>query len=150
MHRLTEREADFVDRVKPRLKRFLELCEEKGIEPGAGSYVLSDSNNIYHGVPFSVAREIHGEENAIGNMVSEEGINAKLSMLLVVGGPSEIIPPCGMCRVAIERYATKNPTILCSHLDLSKIEKFTIRELYPHPSPIRGGNHLSICRTQSP
>ena len=59
------------------LKRFLELCEREGIEPGAGSYILSEKDNIYHGVPFEAARSIHGEKNAIGTMVTEEGINSK-------------------------------------------------------------------------
>lgn len=59
--------------MRPILKEFLQMCEREGIEPGAGSYVLSKKNNIYHGVPFGVARWIHGEENAIGTMVTEEG-----------------------------------------------------------------------------
>lgn len=133
MTKLTKEEQKFIEEVKPSLKGFLELCKRKGIEPGAGSYVLSEKGNIYHGVPFSVAREIHGEENAIGTMVTEEGIKAKLKMVLIIGGPEEMIMPCGMCRVAIERYSAKNATVLCSNLSLSKVKKFVISELYPYP-----------------
>jgi len=94
---------------------------------------LSGKNKIYHGVPFGVARWIHGEENAIGTLVTEEGTKSKFKIILIVGSPKEIIMPCGMCREAINRYGTKNATILCANLSLSKIKKFTISELYPHP-----------------
>jgi cytidine deaminase len=130
--KLTCEENEFIERVKPLLKSFLKMCEEKGIEPGAGSYVLSESSNIYHGVPFSAARVIHGEENAIGTMVTEEGINSKLKIILIVGSPEEPIMPCGMCRVAIYRYGIKDTAVLCANQSLSKIEKYTISELYPH------------------
>lgn len=133
MNKLTVEEKEFIERVKPLLKRFLQMCEKKGIEPGAGSYVLSETNNIYHGVPFTVAREIHGEENTIGTMVTEEGIKSKFKIILIVGSPRKPIMPCGMCRVAIERYGVKDASVLCANLCLSKIEKFTVSELYPHP-----------------
>jgi len=130
---LTKDELEFVERVKPLLKRFLQFCRKERIEPGAGSYVLSESNNIYHGVPFSVARDIHGEENVIGAMVTEEGIKSKLKIILIVGEIEEPVMPCGMCRVAIERYSVKNAVVLCSNLSLSKVKKFSISELYPNP-----------------
>jgi len=133
MAKMTKKEKEFVERVKPMLKKFLQLCKKEGIEPGAGSYVLSEKNNVYHGVPFGVARWIHGEENAIGTMVTEEGINSKFRIIVIVGSPKEMIMPCGMCREAISRYGTKNATVLCANLSLSKIKKFTISELYPHP-----------------
>lgn len=109
------------------------MCKEEGIEPGAGSYVLSEKNNIYHGVPFEVARWTHGEENAIGTMLTEEGENSRFRIILVVGSPREMIMPCGMCREAIKPYGIGNTTILCADLGLSKVRKFTIDELYPYP-----------------
>jgi cytidine deaminase len=133
MTKLTKEEKEFIERVKPLLKKFLLICKKQGIEPGAGSYVLSEKNNIYHGVPFDVARCIHGEENAIGTMITEEGTKSKFKTILITGSPKEIIMPCGMCREAINRYGTKNATILCANLSLSKTEKFKIPELYPHP-----------------
>lgn len=133
MAKLTEEEKEFIERVKPMLKRFLEMCDKEGIEPGAGSYVLSEKNNVYHGVPFGVARWIHGEENAIGTMVTEEGIDSRFRIILVVGSRKEIIMPCGMCREAINRYGTKNTSVLCANLFLAKIKRFTISELYPYP-----------------
>ena len=133
MTKLTKEEKDFIERVKPLLKKFLQMCKKEGIEPGAGSYVLSEKDNIYHGVPFGVARWIHGEENAIGTMVTEEGENSKFIIILIVGSPEEIIMPCGMCREAINRYGVKNATVLCANLSLSKIKKFTISELHPYP-----------------
>jgi len=133
MTQLTEEEKEFIERVRPLLKNFLKISQKEGIEPGAGSYVLSKEKNIYHGVPFDVARCIHGEENAIGTMVTEEGVNAKFKIILIVGSPREIIMPCGMCREAINRYGVKNVSVLCTDLSLSKVKKFIISEIYPHP-----------------
>jgi cytidine deaminase len=133
MAKLTKEELEFVERVRPLLEEFLRLCKKRGIEPGAGSYVLSERNNIYHGVPFSVARDIHGEENAIGAMASEEGTESRLKIVMAIGEPEEPLMPCGMCRVAIQRYGVKDATILCCNQSLSKIRKFSISELYPHP-----------------
>ena len=133
MANLTRKEAEFVELVRPLLEEFLRLCKKEGIQPGAGSYVLSEKNGIYHGVPFDVARCIHGEENAIGVMLSNEGIRSRLRMVLTVGEPEKPLMPCGMCRVAIQRYGVKNTTVLCCNQSLSKIRKFSISELYPHP-----------------
>jgi len=47
MAKLTKEELEFVERVRPLLKEFLRFCKKRGIEPGAGSYVLSERNNIY-------------------------------------------------------------------------------------------------------
>jgi len=66
-------------------------------------------------------------------MVTEEGINSKFKIILIIGGPEEIILPCGICREAISRYGTEDVTILCADLSLSKIKKFTLPELYPYP-----------------
>ena len=139
---LTEKELAFIDRVKPHLENYLRLLKKKGVEPGAGSYVLSENGNVYHGVPFGAARTIHGEENAIGTMLTEESVKALFRVLLVVGGPQEMIMPCGMCRVAIKRYGVEGASVLCSNLDLSEIRKFTISELYPYPYE----GELELCK----
>lgn len=133
MAKLNKEEKEFMERVKPLLREFLKMLEREGIEPGAGTYVLSQNNNVYHGIPFEAATCIHGEENAIGAMVTEEGIKSKFKIILIVGSPKSIIMPCGKCREAISRYGLKKATVLCANLSLSKIEKFTISELYPLP-----------------
>jgi cytidine deaminase len=104
--------------------------------PNPGSFVLSDKNNYYHGIAYDTARCIHGEENAIGNMLTEEGMYARIRAILVVGPSDEICMPCGMCRVAIHRYKTENTVVLCSNLDFSKIERYAISDLYPRPYEI--------------
>jgi cytidine deaminase len=121
MNKLTKKEKAFLENVK-------KLDYRKG-----GSFVLSTENKIYHGVPFDVAVCIHGEENAIGTMITEESRKAKFTIILIVGSPKETIMPCGRCRVAIKRYGTNDVTVLCSTKHLTKIEKYTISELYPIP-----------------
>jgi cytidine deaminase len=121
MNELTKKEREFLESVK-------KLNYKKG-----GSFILFGKNKIYHGVPFEAAVCIHGEENAIGTMITEEGKRARFKTILIVGSPKETIMPCGRCRVAIKRYGTSNVTILCSTKSLTKIEKYTISELYPIP-----------------
>ena len=133
MKELTNEEKHFMEGVKPLLKGFLEMCKEKGIEPSAGTYVLSEREKIYHGVPFEHIRCIHGEENAIGTMLTEEGQNSKFKIILIVGSPNDTIMPCGICREAIKRYGVDNASILCTNQSFVKIEKYTIPDLYPHP-----------------
>jgi len=99
---------------------------------GVGAFILSEKGNIYHGVPFPVARAIHGEENAIGSMVTKEGLNTRIKAILIVDGKEPCLP-CGMCRVAIDLYSTDKTSILCSDITLKNIKKFKIRELYPYP-----------------
>jgi cytidine deaminase len=121
MYELTKEENVFLENVK-------KLDYKKG-----GSFILSTKNKIYHGVPFDAAVSIHGEENAIGAMVTEEGKKAKFTMILIIGSPKETIMPCGRCKVTIKRYGTSNVTVLCSTKSLTKTEKYTISELYPIP-----------------
>lgn len=121
MIKLTKEEKGFIEQVRKRDYR-------KG-----GSFVLSVKNIIYHGIAYEALNWIHGEQNAIGSMLTEEGLESKFIIILIVGDSKEILMPCGMCRAAILRYGLKNATVLCSNNFLKKIEKFTISELYPHP-----------------
>jgi len=130
---LNDSEEEFIERGKPLIKKHQEMCKRVGSEPEEGSYVLSEKSNIYHGVPFECAGGVHGEENAIGTMLTEEGKNARFKMILIVGGRDTIVMPCGACRVAIYMYGVQNATVLCSDLSLTEIKKFTISELYPYP-----------------
>ncbi len=114
-------------------KEFLGKIKKSDRHKRGGSFVLSERGNIYHGIPFEAGVCVHGEENAIGTMLTEEGEDARFKMILIVGSENEIIMPCGRCRVAIKRYGTKDVSILCADKSLRKIEKFSIDELYPHP-----------------
>ena len=73
---LTKDEKEFIEIIKPKVKKFLKTRTKKDLDWGVGSFILSEKGNIYHGVPFPTAREIHGEENAIGSMVTDEGLNS--------------------------------------------------------------------------
>ena len=128
MTELNDSERNFLERVKPLVNSYLEMSRE------VGSYVLSENDSIHHGVPFDTGiREVHGEENAVGTMLTEEGKNTRFRIILIVGSPSDIVMPCGICREVIRRYGAENATVLCSNQSFTKIERFTIPELYPHP-----------------
>ncbi len=78
MTELNDTEKNFIERVKPLVSRHLEVSRE------VGSYVLSESGNVYHGIPFEHIRCIHGEENATGTMLTEEGKDSRFKVILVV------------------------------------------------------------------
>lgn len=48
---------------------FVESVKKTAVRKG-GSFVLSSEGNIDHGIPYDTTRWIHGEESAIGAMVS--------------------------------------------------------------------------------
>ncbi len=127
MTELNDTERRFIERVRPLAKRHLAIYGE------VGSYLLSESDSIYHGVPFEHIRCIHGEENAIGTMLTEEGRDSKFRIILIVGSPNETVMPCGICREVLNRYGGEGATILCSDQSFTEVERFTITELYPLP-----------------
>jgi cytidine deaminase len=133
MTELNEDEKRFVDSVRDVVTEFLETRTEKDIDNGIGSFVLSDSGSVYHGVPVGAARWTHGEENAIGNMVTQEGVSSRIEMILIVGGDESICMPCGICRTWIYKFGTEDTSILAGNQKLTKVEKFTISDLYPYP-----------------
>lgn len=132
MTELNEDEKRFVDSVRDVVTEFLETRTEEDIDNGVGAFVLSGSGSVYHGVPVGAARWIHGEENAIGNMVTKEGVTSRVKMILIVGGDENICMPCGICRTWIHKFGNKDVSILAGNQKLTKVEKFTIAELYPH------------------
>jgi cytidine deaminase len=133
MTELNEEERRFVDSVRDVVTEFLETRTEEDIDNGIGSFVLSNSGSVYHGVPVGAARWTHGEENAIGNMVTKEGVSSRIDMILIVGGDEDICMPCGICRTWIYKFGTEDTSILAGNQKLTKVEKFTISQLYPHP-----------------
>jgi cytidine deaminase len=113
MTELNEDEKEFVDSVRDVVTEFLETRTKEDIDNGIGSFVLAESGSVYHGVPVGAARWTHGEENAIGNMVTQEGVTSKVKM--------------------IYKFGSEDTSILAGNQKLTKVEKYTISELYPHP-----------------
>ncbi len=67
-------------------------------------------------------------------MCTEEGLTAKVKTLLIMGCSDETVNmPCGSCRQAIYGLALGDPVILCGNLSLSKMKKYRLSELLPHP-----------------
>lgn len=132
MTELNEDEKRFVDSVRDVVMEFLETRTEEDIDNGVGAFVLAESGSVYHGVPVGAARWTHGEENAIGSMVTKEGVTSRVKMILIVGGDENICMPCGICRTWIHKFGNEDTSILAGNQRLTKVEKFTISELYPH------------------
>ena len=132
--KLTKEELGVLTYAREVLAKHLHQCRKLKINPNPGSFVLSTKGKIYHGIALDTGiRTVHGEENAIGTMCTEESEKSRIKVILIISGTDEISMPCGICRCVIYSYKTKKTSILCANLSLSKVKKFTISELYPYP-----------------
>ncbi len=135
MARLTKDEQRLIDFARKTLDKHIVIFPDDGT-PNPGAFVISDKGNIYHGVAFDGISagmlSVHAEIVAIATMCTEEGLNAKVKTLLIMGG-SDDRPniPCGSCRHAIYVTGCEDPVILGANLSLTKIKKYKLSELYP-------------------
>jgi len=94
-------------------------------------FIYFTNDNIYHGVPFEVVRTIHGEENAIGTMITEEGKYSRVKIILIVGSPKEIIMPCGTCREAYTTMELRTPQYYVQTFHCLKSKNFRSQNFIP-------------------
>jgi cytidine deaminase len=123
MVQLTSEEQSFIERVKQ--------IKYPSREQHCRVFILSDKNEIYQGTAFEALNWIHAEQVAIGSMLTLEP-KSKFKLMLILGEPN-IVMPCGMCRAAIFRYGVLSAPILCSNRSITKVERYSISELYPNP-----------------
>jgi cytidine deaminase len=147
--RLNIDEKKLIEHAKIRVPKLLKLRRKKGVYDTLFAFLMSDSGNIYEGIPLLTDMfngTIHAETNAIANMRLKETEKAKIRAIFIVSpeGKGGNLTPCGMCRAIIHQYSSGKATVLCSQaymlntdFDFSKlfksIRKFTIKELYPEP-----------------
>ena len=129
------------------VEKYNRMRHSKGGVDTLYSFLMSDSNNIYDGACFepNIAQAtICGERHAIANMISQEAYAATIKHIVIADPVPEIqeksTPPCGTCRHLIWQFGTPETSVICmqyiqqkNNWIFPKMEKFLIKELYPHP-----------------
>lgn len=148
----TSDEKKLIEHAKEAVVKYNKLRKVKGGIDTLYAFVMSDSGKIYDGACFETTisnGNICGERHAIANMVLNEAYKARVKHVVVADPVPEVqkssITPCGTCRHVIWEMGTPNTTVICiQYIQLKdgwifpKIEKYKIKELYPHPcTPVK-------------
>jgi len=146
--KLTQQEGKLVDYAKKSVIKYNKQRHAKGGIDTIYAFVLSDSGKIYDGACLESTVGTAGvcaERLAIGNMALKETPKARIiSVVTFDPVPEEkenSTTPCGTCRHVIWENGNSNTTIICGQYIqqkdgwiFPKIQKYTIKELYPNPS----------------
>lgn len=144
--RLTKDEQKLVDYAKEAIVKYNKQRKAKGGIDTIYAFVLSDSGKIYDGACLEStigSARVCAERLAIGIMFLKETYKSKIRSVVTFDPVPEkqeySSTPCGTCRHTIWEYGTPNTTIICGQYIqrkngwefLPKMEKYTIKELYP-------------------
>jgi cytidine deaminase len=147
MSHLTQNEQKLVNYAKKAIVKYNKQRKAKGEFDTIYAFVLSDSGKIYDGacLESTISASVCAERVAIGTMLTKETYKSKIKIVVVF----DAVPkkqkysstPCGTCRHVIWENGTPNTTIICGQYIkrkngwefLPKMEKYTIKELYPKP-----------------
>jgi cytidine deaminase len=143
----TSEEKELIAHAEKAVVKYNKLRRAKGGIDTLYAFVMSDSGNIYDGACLETTISnggICGERHAIANMVLAESYRAKIKYIVVTDPAPKVqkhsTTPCGTCRHVIWQMGTPDTTVICIQYIqqkdgwiFPKIEKHTIKELYPHP-----------------
>lgn len=74
---------------------------------------------------------ICAERAAICSLISEEGSQAEVGMVLILSPKNEPISPCGICRQSILEFSSLDTEVQGFSNDFSLEKKWTVGELIP-------------------
>lgn len=145
--KLTPNEKKLVDYSKKAIVKYNTIRHRKGGIDTLYAFLLSDNGGIYDGACFETNlahAAICGERHAIANLIMNESYAAKVKAIVIADPAPEIqkksTSPCGTCRHLIWAHGTPTTSIILMQYILGKkgwtfpkIEKYIIKELYPHP-----------------
>ncbi|MFB6099959.1 MAG: hypothetical protein ABEK16_01680 [Candidatus Nanohalobium sp.] len=147
MPQLTGSEEKLVEHAKNRIEEHARKRQDAGLYDVLYSFVLSESGEIYEGIPFESNQpsiDFCAERHAINQMQLEENEKSKVEAVFVAGPvPDEkehVTMPCGSCRHAISEFGEEDTTVIASNFIregdgewkmFPEIRKFKIKELYP-------------------
>lgn len=147
MTKLTTDEKKLLEHAKKAVVGYNKARHKHGGVDTLYAFVLSDSGRIYDGACFEANishATVCGERHAIANMIMRESYRAKIQSVVVADPVPQVqkksTPPCGTCRHLIWTHGTPaTSVILVQYIQgrkgwtFPKIEKLSIKELYPHP-----------------
>ncbi len=146
MDSLSRHEKKILDHARKKILVHAKKRRDAGLYDVLYSFVLSENNNIYWGVPLESNVGNLGtcaERVAIANMVANETENARIKTILVASPApdrkTQPATPCGACRHVIMEHATPDTTVLCATFirtqegwDIFPVtKKYAIEQLYP-------------------
>jgi cytidine deaminase len=146
--RLTKDERKLVDYARGAVVRYNKQRHAKGGIDTIYAFVLSDSGRIYDGACLEStigSANVCAERVAIGNMFLKETHKSRIKCVVTFDPvPKEQeygSTPCGTCRHVIWEHGTPDTTVICGQYIqrkngwefLPRMEKYTIKELYPKP-----------------
>ena len=150
---LTPSEKNLVAHAKKAIVKYNKLRKSKGGIDTLYAFVLSGSGKIHDGACLEAKishATVCGERHAIANMVLGESYKAKIKSVVVADPVPSVqkrsTPPCATCRHLLWEIGTP-PTsqLLLQYIQkkngwvFPKLEKHTIKKLYPYPyEPIEG------------
>ena len=144
---LTPEEQKLVEYSKEAIIKYNKIRHVNGGVDTLYSFLLTNSGKIHDGACFETKlghASICAERHAVANMILQESYKAKIKSIVVADPVPEIqqnsTPPCGTCRHVIWTHETpKTSVILIQYIMgkqgwiFPKIEKYFMKELYPHP-----------------
>ncbi len=145
--KLTSNEKKLVQYAKKAIIKYNKIRHKKKGINTLYSFLMSDSGKIYDGACFepNIAQAtICGERQAIANMVLQESYKAEIKHIVIFDPVPETqqrsTPPCGTCRHLIWQFGAPKTSVICGQYIqrgakwvFPKLEKYFIKDLYPHP-----------------
>lgn len=144
---LSPEEKRLVEHSREAIIKYNKIRHANGGIDTLYAFVLSDSGTIHDGACYEAnisPATVCGERHAIANMVLQESYKARITTI-VVADPVPAVqehgtPPCGTCRHIIWSQGTPETTVILLQYvqgidgwTFPKLEKYTIKDLYPHP-----------------
>ncbi|HLC76744.1 MAG TPA: hypothetical protein VJH04_00915 [archaeon] len=149
---LTKDEKKLIEHAKEAVVENNKKRKSRGGIDTVYSFVMSNSGKIYDGACLeSSIGGVCAERHALANMILAETYNAKAKIVVVADPVPKVqknsTTPCGTCRQFIWELGTPTTSIVCMQYiqnkgswTFPKIEKHTIKELYPNPfTPVKWG-----------
>lgn len=145
--KLTPNEKRLVNHAKKAVIKYNKIRHKNGGGDILYSFLMTDNGKIYDGACFDQVLEhvsICGERHAIANMIMNESCDAKIKTIVIADPVPKVqkksTPPCGTCRHLIWTLGHPNTSVILMQYIMGKngwtfpkIEKYTIKQLYPHP-----------------
>lgn len=151
--KLNKDEKRLIAYAKKAVVKYNRMRHEKGGGDTLYSFLLSDSGKIHSGacLETNLAHAVVcGERHAIANLVMAESYKAKIKSIVIANAVPKIqkhgTMPCGTCRHLIWEFGLPDASVLLlQYIQVKtgwtflKVEKLTIKELYPNPyRPVKG------------
>jgi cytidine deaminase len=142
-----DQKRKLIEHARTRIRDHAKQRQEKGLYDVMYAFVLSESGEIYEGVPFESNQPCFNfcaERHAINQMQMGESEESKIEAVFVAGPvPDEeesVNMPCGACRHAINEFGDEETPVIASNFIregkgewniFPEIQDFKIGELYP-------------------